>query len=303
MCPPESDQTTRFSQRWHITAPELLRFCDINSDSEARRSDDLRTKFFNSKSQWDAWGRLARPVISSPTIIPLKYSARVQNNSAKLSPLEKLSNELLDMIIEHLAPKKEDIIALGLSSQLLWQAVLHHIHAGYLKSAAPWAGKKIAFQGSYSMDLADAFNEDGLVESITGKSWFGRMCAARRFFWGHVDESLATPFDEEAGWLEAARSHQENSEIPEIYWSTIEEKLGCSCLFPKDREWLLRNLTTQETVSLGVLSGVKARKTQSENSNAVSFSDVLLMQSMYFIQSFISWTLQYHLGFSSSSLN
>jgi hypothetical protein len=271
----------RGPQRWYIIAPEVLQFHQIESDSEDwSRSRGLTTKLFNPEIQWGAWGKLARPAISSSTNNALLYSARVQKFSSKLSTLEKLSNELLDIILEHLAPEKDDTVALGLCSQFLWQLVLHRIHAGYLKSAAPWANKKIAFQGSYSMDLPEGFKENGLVESITGKSWFGNMCAARRFFWAHT-ENVACPYSEEAAWIEVARSHRENSQIPETCWLTIEEELGCSYLFPKNREWLLRNLTTRETISSNALDGLEARKTRSGKFHNVSFDDVLLMQSTY----------------------
>lgn len=214
---------------------------------------------------------------------PQLYSARVLQASSELAALEKLSNEVLDMILGYLAPEKADIVGLGLSSQFLWQIVLHHIHAKYLRSAGPWAGKKIAFQGSYSMDLPEPFKEGDMVESITGPdgSWFGNMCQARQFFWAHSDEDVATPYSEEAGWITAARSHIDTAEIPETCWWTIEEELGCSYLFPKKQEWLLRNLTTWETISSKVLGGSKTRKTRSGKFQSVSFDDVILMQSMY----------------------
>lgn len=162
----------RSRQRWRIIAPELLQYCDIEADEETR-SLDLRVILLNPKVSWDAWGKLARPVVSSspnldvtPPFTPTCNSSngrpskkkRVTKNARKvetLSALEGLSNELLDMIIEQLEREKVDIIAIGLSSQRLWQVVLRYIHAGYLKCAAPWAGKKMAFQGTYSTDLPE----------------------------------------------------------------------------------------------------------------------------------------------------
>jgi hypothetical protein len=281
MCPPGVDQSTRVPQIWRIIAPELLQFQEIISDDEVRAwSRPLESKLFNPKIQWDAWGKLTRPSLRPGTINTQLCSSRVRNVSCKLSALEKLSNELMDMILGHLAPEKADIVALGLSSQCLWQVTLHHIHAGYLKCAAPWAGKKIAFQGSYSFDLPESFEEDGMVESITGKSWFGNMCAARRFFWAHTEKDIVTPCSEEAGWLTAALSHRDGSKIPETRWWTIEEELGWSYLSPKNQEWLLRNLTTQEIISSKFLDGKIPRKTRSSKFHAVSFDDVLLMQSI-----------------------
>jgi len=183
------------------------------------------------------------------------------------------------MILEELAPEKTDIIALGLSSQNLWQIILRRIHIGYRKAAAPWSGKMIAFQGSYSKDLPEPFEANGLAASITGEKWFGNMCAARRFLWAHRRESTVTPFIEESGWLKAARSSRDACGIPETLWETIEKQLGCSYLFPKDREWLLRNLTTREVISSRLIDGSMTRKTQSGDFPALSFDELLLMQS------------------------
>jgi hypothetical protein len=280
MCPPGVDQTTRTWQRWYLIAPELLQFHPVETDQQTYSSDP-KVSLFNPKIDSVVWGKLARPVIASATIEPQHKCSGTPKNSERLSFLEKLSNELLDMIFEHLATEKKNMVALGLSSQFLWQVVLHRIHAGYIKSAAPWAGKMIAFQGSYSTDLPEAFTENGLAESITGKSWFGNMCAARRFFWAHSEGSPVTPYVDEKDWLEAARSHRLSSAIPETCWWTIEEELGCSYLFPKDQEWLLRNLTTREIISLGVLLGSKARKTRSGRLNAVRLGEALLIKSMY----------------------
>ena len=159
-------------QHWRIIAPELLQYCDVEADKETW-SLDLRVKLLNPKVSWDAWGKLARPVVSSPPnldVTPLftptsnssngraSKKRRVTKKTRKvetLSALEGLSNELLDMIIDQLEREKVDVIAIGLSSQRLWQVVLRYIHAGYLKCAAPWAGKKMAFQGSYSTDLPE----------------------------------------------------------------------------------------------------------------------------------------------------
>lgn len=106
------------------------------------------------------------------------------------------------------------------------------------------------------MDLPLAF-DDRLVASVTDLGYFGFMCEARRFFWSHQDEDIVTPYTEEAGWIEAAHFHQRIDDIPETCWWTIEEELRCEYLFPKDSEWLLRNLTTRETVSSKVLDGTR----------------------------------------------
>ena len=287
MCPPGVDQTMRSPQTWYMIAPELLQAHKTQQprasyDDWRTNSRDLQNKLFNPKIQYDTWGKLARPDTTASNVNLRLYSAKVFKACSKLSALEKLSNELLDLIIQHLAPKKADIVALGLSSRHLWLMILHHIHAGYLKAKSPWAGKMIAFQGSYSTDLPEPFKETGLVESITGSptSWFGNMCQARRFFWAHRYEAMATPYSQEAEWITAVRSHQEDSKIPEACWWTIEEVLECSYLFPKNQEWLLRNLTSRETVSSKVLREAKTKKTRSSKFPVVSFDDVVLMKSI-----------------------
>jgi hypothetical protein len=297
MCPPGVDQTMRGSQHWRLVAPELLQHCDIQSNEETW-SLDLRVKLLNPKVSWDAWGTLARPAISAPPnfgMLPpsAQSKRRLNGRSSKkrrvektaritktLSALESLSNELLDTIIEQLDGEKLDMISFGLSSQRLWQLVLRHIHAGYLKCAEPWAGKRIAFQGSYSTDLPEGFTENGLAESITGTNWFGNMCAARRFFWQH-GLVPTTPQCEESGWIEAARKHYDDSMGHGWNWSAIEAQLGCSYLFPKTQNWLLRNLTTRETVSTQRLSILSARNAKRGNVHLLEFDDVLLMRTCW----------------------
>ncbi|KAG0648383.1 hypothetical protein D0Z07_5561 [Hyphodiscus hymeniophilus] len=286
MCTPGADHTMCRPQDWYVIAPELLQSHYIEVQDEerqwARYNQTLETKIFNPNVQWDAWGKLARPALSPGNTDPHSRSTRAVKTGEKLSMLEGLSNELLDMILKLLVLDKADVVALGLSSQFLWQIVLRHIRAGYLKSASPWAGKMIAFQGSYSTDLPDAFNKGTMVESITGKSWYGNMCSARRFFLAHRNapsRCAATPYSEESGWLTLAQYHLDASDVPEMYWLEIKEELSCSYLFPMDQEWLLRNLTTKETISSKHFRGPKAREYHSKESGSISFDDVLLMQS------------------------
>lgn len=292
----------RGSQHWRIIAPEILQYCDIESNEETW-SLDLAVKLLNPKISWDAWGKLARPVVSSPPTFdiapyfapasaekgtsgrPAKKRRVVKKtgNVKTLSTLERLSNELLDMIVEQLELEKVDVIALGFSSQHLWEVVLRHIHTGYLKCAAPWAGKKIAFQGSYSTDLPETFMENGLAQSITGTKWFGNMCQARRFLWQHRVAPI-TPQSEEAGWVEAAQKHSLNSVVLASMVPSIEVQLGCSYLFPENQHWLLRNLTTHEFVSDEGWRVRTTRELRNGNTglvNTLRFDDVLLMRTCW----------------------
>jgi hypothetical protein len=225
---------------------------------------------FGSKGQFDPWWLLARPVIC-----PVSNEAQ----TGSLGAFDILSNELLDMIIENLEDRS-DIIALGLCCEAFWQLIKRHIERSYIEAAAPWAGTKIAFQGSYCYDLPKPFLENGILESIVpqGARYFDPAWGKyRRFYWAHEKfESPGSPRDNLQAWLRAAEGHRGRSGIPAIRWGGLEKEMECSELFPKDRPWVLRNLTTRETVS-SKMNGTSMRRGWNERAE-IKFENVLMMR-------------------------
>ena len=106
------------------------------------------------------------------------------------------------------------------------------------------------------------------------------MCAARRFLWQHKAAPI-TPQSEETSWLEAIRKHHDDSMVPASTLQLMEGHLGCSYLFPKNQDWLLRNLTTRETVSFEQVSILTSQDAKRGKVNSLRFDDVLLMRTCW----------------------
>lgn len=239
----------------------------------------LKDVFLSPGTKFDAWSKLARPV----------HPSQVQQNAWKLNAntsairslcLEGLSNEVLDMIIEYLLPQKPDVVALGFSSERLWPLVCRYIQLDILKRAAPWAGKKIAFQGSDSDDLPPPFKEDGLVQQIVKGDGTGSMSDAKRLFWG-LKKSPPCLNDDQLAWRGAIIAHAGKILIPDSRWKQLEEDMRCSKCFPDDQPWVLRNLTTREIVSSAKLGAGVTVKSKDGTRGTGDFNFILLMRTCW----------------------
>jgi hypothetical protein len=69
--------------------------------------------------------------------------------------------------------------------------------------------------------------------------------------------------------------------VPASTLRLIEGQLGCSYLFPKNQDWLLRNLTTRETVSFEQVSVLISQDIKRGEANSLRFDDVLLMRTCW----------------------
>jgi hypothetical protein len=269
MCPPGVDQTMRSAQVWYFLAPEVKQAFQprpAGEDWYSLHSFKMSDMLFDSKNRFDAWSLLARPVKPAPCPA-LQFGS--------LGDFDVLSNEILEIVIGNIEDKS-DAMALALCCEGFWQIMRRHILLSYMKAAAPWAGTKIAFQGSYCYDLPTPFQEDGLLERLVPEQDFGRSWSRfRRFFWKH--ENFDKPVETAhlaLSWLEAARSH-ENSGIPPARWSKLQNEIGCQDLYPKDRSWVLRNLTLKEFVSSETTETRRLRN--GKGREPVKFADVLMM--------------------------
>lgn len=255
MCPPGVDQTTRFPQRWQLMAPELKHNMPLNHDFGGRKDEDSEAQFMAN-----LFYMLARP-LSTPkgSGIPLPQP------SQSCGYFDFLSNEIFDMIFSHL-DKKRDAVALGLVSIRVWHLVLHNIQANYA-AAAPLAGVRLIFQGSYSQDLPPAFIGDGaFFEKFIAPTQSGGFPVragfhARAFYWAHAEFPQAvTAQDQMKEYMVAMKTHEEHARIGDTEFKVLEKDLACPGLDRDKHDWILRNLTTREIVCSSKLGGKDEEK-------------------------------------------
>jgi len=268
MCPPGVDQTMRSAQQWLLYAPELEQ-----RHSFTKADDGWGTKFTQITSgngSFDAWELLARPAADSA------MQVNNANNDCRRGWFDLLSNELIDMVLEHISEDSVDMMALGLTCEGFWELVSQHIHRTFLKSAAPWANTPIILQGSYATELPESMlMSPAVTKAAEGSSM--RMSAARKLFWaGWSFDRPKTVTEIEDEWRSAADLHRESSRIPKDRWSQIETQLGSSYLLTKDQMWVLRNLTTKE-----VVSSQERTTRRGKTSTGTTFEDVLLMKTFW----------------------
>jgi hypothetical protein len=109
------------------------------------------------------------------------------------------------------------------------------------------------------------------------------MCAARKLFWAHYNfETPASGGGLEKEYLQAMEDWKEGCGISGSRWEVMERDLACGNLFPQDRVWVLRNLTTRELVSTKKTTTMKM-KTRSIAKSALNLQglkldDLLLMK-------------------------
>jgi len=265
-------------KQWRVLCPENRQKERIPTFAI---NDDLKNIFMSPGTKFDAWSKLARPV----------HPSQVQSNEGKLirnpytrtsvpgwSTIEGLSNEILDIVIRFLLPEKSDLVALGFSSERFWPLVRRHIQLDILQTAAPWAGKKVAFQHSESTDLPPSFREDGFLQEIGRGDGTGSMCEAQRFFWALYDTPSCLK-DEHLVWRGAIVEHAGKILIPDGRWKQLEEDMQCLEFFPDSQPWILRNLTTRESVSSAKLG---ARVMSEDGSRGIEdFNFILLMRTCW----------------------
>jgi hypothetical protein len=216
----------------HDTFPSkyaLVNLEDNQVQHLASPKDDL-PGFFSSERlpwlqhEWWLWMTLARPVADVGNI-----QAHNPSCGTTLSPVEKLPNELLDEVITHLSDKK-DVLAFGLSSAILWRFVRSCVQQDYKRSVGMWAGKKLVFLGK----------DDHLAHLYHG--------IPPRFITMHVmlQQTLTNVGREWADALALVKAWNTSS-ATNLNLRSIEHDLSPT-MYPQDRIWVLRNLTTCEFI-------------------------------------------------------
>ncbi|CZR50344.1 uncharacterized protein PAC_00216 [Phialocephala subalpina] len=255
MCGKGVDQILRAAQRWAVLTPELNERHLMGNDGRI----EIAQAFFTDKMDFDVWGALARPVLP---VVQVKEVEKHDDPPAprSLGALNILSTELVEMVVDAVSDLGEsDLVALGLTCQGLWELVVHRVQKSYYKKAAPWTGKKIALQGSWSTSLPDSFNEDSFAQKIVDDYEYRiNKHVSRSLFIFMEAEGTAprSPKTREAALMNGMDEHLPQSRVPRRKWKEMWEQLKCPVLFPLDRDWVLRNLTTKEYVSASFTVGV-----------------------------------------------
>ena len=276
-------------QEWRMLCPENRQMNVVNSTWQNALEYDFKEEGSLKRCRrlkFDACLMLARPLQPShlPVTAPGNSYRNTQISVPNLSKLESLSNEILDMVIQYLLPVKSDAMGLGLSSERLWPLVRLHIQRQILECAAPWAGKKISFQGSYSTDLPASFLDDGLAKRIIGSDGYGSMCDAQRLFRGGDGKFITPPTRESVllEWKGGIIAHAGRILIPGPRWEEMERDMECSQFFPRNQPWILRNLTTRESVSSEKLGVVVTMKLEHYYLQGIAaFTLILLMRTCW----------------------
>src|SRR5271155_2067508 len=293
MCPPDMDQTCRSQQRWQILAPRLRQGQRLAAKTEYYTSNP-EDFLFNQDQSWDAWSKLAKPVdfdLFRQIVSFTKRGSGAKTSTSSLSSLECMPAELLKMIFDDEILEKQDITALGLCSQTLWQHMLECVESAYRKNAAPWADSEIACIGTYLVDLPESFDKDNMaLDSVTHKGGPARMVMARRFNWAAWGEYEQPKENQQDEWRSALRTHRITAAIPGSCWVKLEEDMLSSKLFPnltsKGRGWVLRNQTTKEYVRICASSELKEDYAVDVSSARwLRLDDVLIMR--------ICWTTRF----------
>ncbi|KAF2252015.1 hypothetical protein BU26DRAFT_248674 [Trematosphaeria pertusa] len=227
MCPP-CEPPDHFPRNYCLACPESGQF-----QFPVPPHVNLLNFFATESAPWLEpaswlWASFARPVAEAQhhQTYHLRYTGNPRG-------IERLPNELLDQIIDLIAEDKKDVLALGLSSAVIWPAVLHRIHREYAKSTAMWAGKEVAFRGeSYFRSWVDE-HSPAYHYWPEGAPWSVKIAHA-----------TATPVQE---WNHALNTAKLWGRCQRI-WSAVEQDLSHEYMYPQDRVWVLRNLTTQEYI-------------------------------------------------------
>ena len=191
---------------------------------------------------WWLWASLARPVLAVQHVQAYTPSCR-----STPAAIERLPNELLDEIFDYLSENKKDMLALGLSSAFLWNLIVRRVQRDYGRSAGVFAGKRMLYlgQGDYRSYLTSF----GLSPTEVTQPCHRALLATQ-----HLSEGLVLPWLQSEitksvgqGWAEALILAKHWDGISPAVWKCIERDLT-PAIYPQDRVWVLRNLTTCEFV-------------------------------------------------------
>jgi hypothetical protein len=193
------------------------------------------------------------------------------------------------MMFDNEILEKQDITALGLCSQTMWQHMLERVESAYRENPAPWADTGIACIGSNLEDLPKSFDKDNIAPNPVAHK--DRRAHAEKFRRTAWEEYKQLKENQQGEWCPTLRAHRIAAAIPESYWVKLEEDASCSKLFPnptsKGPRWVLRNKTTKEYVRIciGPEHNEEDYAVHVSNARWLRLDDVLIMRICWSRQS------------------
>ena len=236
-----------FPNKYNLLCPELN---EIQQLPQYRCSGHA---FFDQKNEAWFWNSFAKRPTNMQRVQTFQPRPRL---GGKLSLLEALPAELIEAILDVLLDEEyrdgaiETVLLLGISSDRLWPTVLCRIHRDYHRAICPsWAGKKVGFHGSCST-LPDELLLGYGIQNVEYAKY-----RVRDFYYS-MNPASAQPEQE---WLENIKVLRSfDTGISGEEWNQIEQDLSQAYLYPQDRVWILRNLTTRQFVRSDKLGQPKA---------------------------------------------
>jgi hypothetical protein len=233
-----------FPETYVLVCPEIQQvrqlICSSNTLENFCKPQDSTHAWF--------WNTFATPVQGTKRTQHFQPKSRLGGQS---SLLERLPVELIDNILDTLVgttlklrracTEMQDVLALGSCSPVLYPIVLSWIHRSYRNELAPtWASKSVGFHGTESnlMTELESYgipklqSENLRLRSKSHWVWWPRTSAEPELFWSWTITSLREK------WCEMETND----------WDQIHQDISQEYMYPQDRTWVLRNLTTKQIV-------------------------------------------------------
>ena len=203
---PIADQTEYQGQRWGILVPRAHQRQLLHPYNDYWMSTiKPRDIILNSYLNLSLWTKLAKPIRPERFLkdVAQRPSATV---SKRLSYLECAPTEILNMVLRNHGLSKKDLVALAVSSDVLFLHVLYQVENDSWQAAAPWADRELACTSTYLTDLDESFEKDDLFYSTVNEpnggpvSEDGVTPLARKINLAAIDQYEQVKEDADAHW-------------------------------------------------------------------------------------------------------
>lgn len=196
------------------------------------------------------------------------------------SSLYHLPSQIHHGIFAHL-PDIQDVLSLSLANRYFWAVGLLHIEDHIVGSLAPWAGERIICISDHSdaRDIPATVLSASESAEVTGLNRTHELQAfSTEKAWKQVGgPSLSQRLQKWFEEYEAANPMCE-ADRAEVMMGLKPEILE---FYPRDQEWVLRNLTVKEVIRGGVIA-LKEEFIHGPQIDVLGFAEVLLLR--------ISWS-------------
>lgn len=218
---------------WHVMAP-TAKLCH-------RLNLDPVTCF----ETFGAFRKLYRP--AERDLLPPAYTC-------PSSRLERMPPELIDMILEPLGAS--GMVALGLCSRTLWRHVTSMVRSVYRTSASDpsWAGIPLICASSFVDDLPESLQDlyPEVKEAWVADENDGRTNPSDTWRKRMLQCSVEGSKNDRNIYLDAFDKYIPMSGIPKELHTSLKASID-RITYVEGSRWQLRNLTTKEYVSLGLV--------------------------------------------------